>query len=96
MYLIQNNGAARDFKFNGQRYFMGKGIRKRTDDRAYAMFMNNQRHTVVRGLEALEDMAIGALRHFAKSLDIKLVRGDKAQDIRAKIHDAESQNNEVQ
>lgn len=95
MYVIRNNGVARDFKFNGQRYFMGRGVHKRTEDRDFAMFMNNQRHIVVRGLEALEDMAIGALRHFAKTLGIKLARGDKAQDIRAKINTAESQNNEV-
>ena len=89
MYIIQNNGAARDFTFKKQRYFMGHGVRKRTEDRDYAMFMNNQRHIVVRGLEALEDMAIGALRHFAKGIGIKLARGDKAEDIRAKIHDAQ-------
>ncbi len=85
MYIVQNNGAARDFYPNGQRYYMGRGNIKRTEDRKFAEAMNEERHVIVRGLDDLDNMKIGALRKHAKSLGVQLERADKAVDIRLKI-----------
>ena len=58
MYIVQNNGAARDFYPNGQRYFMGRGNIKRTDDRKFAEAMNAQRHLIVRGIDNIDNRKI--------------------------------------
>ena len=85
MYTIRNNGAARDFRIAGKRYFMGRGGVKRTDDRDFAKAMNNQRHVVVKGLDSIDDMKIGELRNLAKSRGVELERYEKKVDIIAKI-----------
>jgi len=90
MYIVENNGAARDFKIIGRRYFMGRGVIKHTEDRKFAEAMNAQRHVIVRGLDDIDSMAIGKLRHLAKERGVSLVRGDKAVDIKAKIRAATS------
>lgn len=88
MYIIRNNGAARDFKIGGRRYFMGKGVIKYTEDRDFAKAMNNQRHILVKGLDSIDDMKIGELRSHAKSLGVSLERTDKAVEIMEKIRAA--------
>jgi len=85
MYAIRNNGVARDFMIQGRRYFMGRGVLKRTEDRDFAKAMINQRHVIVKGLDNIDDMKIGELRTRAKSLGLSLARGDKKVDIKAKI-----------
>ena len=91
MYSVRNNGAARDFDLNGQRYFMGRGVVKRTDDRDFAKAMSNQLHVTVQGLDSIDDMKMGELRSHAKSCGVVLKRGDKKLDIIAKINAVESQ-----
>jgi len=91
MFSIRNNGAARDFKIDGKRYFMGRSVVKRTKDRDFAKAMNNQRHVVAQGLDNPDFMKIGELRHYAKGLGIEFERTDTAVKIRAKIHTADSQ-----
>ncbi len=89
MYIIRNNGAARDFNINGRRYFMGRGRIEYTEDREFAVAMNEQRHIVVTIKEDLDKIVkIGELRKRAKKLEVSLERGDKARDIREKIRAA--------
>ena len=86
MYIVRNNGAARDFRINGQRYFMGRGKIKPTEDREFAKAMSEQRGVIVRVKDNLDKVVkIGELRSLAKKRDVSLERGDKAADIRQKI-----------
>lgn len=88
MFIIENNGVSRKFNLDGRPYFMRRGGIKHTDDREFAEAMNDQRHVIVRGLDDIDNMKIGALRHYAKERGIQLVRGDKADDIKAMIRAA--------
>lgn len=91
MYIMINNGAARDFKINGRRYFMGRGKIKPTEDRELAKAMNQQRGVVVTIKDNLDKIVkIGELRSYAKKHAVSLERGDRAVDIRAKIRAAVS------
>ncbi len=90
MFIIQNMGATREFNLNGRPYFMGRGNVKHTEDRKFAEAMDAQRHVIVRGLDNIDNMKIGALRHLAKQSGVSLERGDKAVDIRLKIRAATS------
>ena len=91
MYIIRNNGAARDFPINGRRYFMGRGNIKYTEDREFAKAMNGQRHVIVRIKDVLDkSMKINELRSIAKERGVSLERGDKADGIKAKLRAAEA------
>ena len=86
MYIMINNGAARDVKINGRRYFMGRGKIKPTEDRELAKAMSEQRGIVVTVKDNLDKIVkIGELRSHAKKHAVSLERGDKAVDIRQKI-----------
>ncbi len=91
MYTVINNGAARDFRIGGLRYFLGRGERKRTDDRDFAEAMSEQRHVAVQGLDSIDDMTRDELKSYAKLREIPLARGDKKAEIQAKILAAGSQ-----
>lgn len=91
MYIMRNNGAARDFKINGRRYFMGRGVIRPTEDRELAKAMNEQRGVIVKWKDNLDKIVkIGELRSYAKKHAVLLERGDKAANIRTKIRAAVS------
>jgi hypothetical protein len=90
MFVIRNNGLARDFRPNSRPFFMGRNQISFSDDAEFAEAMNEYPAVVAKIKEDIDSLPIGKLRHLASQYSISLERGDKAGNIRAKIRAASS------